>query len=58
MLSLDEVVRQLQDRKLTMVAKATGLAYNTVWRVANDKGHAVSYEVVKRLSDYLTGGDQ
>lgn len=57
MLSLDEVVKRLSDRKLTVVARATGLSYNTVWRVASGATTSVSYEVVKRLSDYLLGVD-
>ena len=43
----------LADRKPTAVARATGLSYDTVWRVQNGNMKAVSYDVVKRLSDYL-----
>lgn len=57
MLSLDEVVSRLADRKLKIVAQETGLHYNTVLRVAGGKKSPenVTYDVVKRLSDYLTG---
>lgn len=57
MLSLDEVVSRLADRRLKVVAQETGLHYNTVLRVAGGKKEPqnVTYEVVKRLSDYLTG---
>lgn len=55
MLTLEEVVNKLKDRNLMRVAKAVGLSYDTVWRVANGRTTSVSYEVVKLLSDYLTG---
>lgn len=55
MLTLAEVQAALQDRRLPAVAAATGLAYDTVRRVANGDTTAVSYDTVKRLSDYLTG---
>lgn len=55
MLTLTEVQTALQDRRLPAVAAATGLAYDTVRRVANGDVAAVSYDTVKRLSDYLEG---
>lgn len=55
MLTLPEVRDALQDRRLPTVAEATGLAYDTVRRVANGDVISVSYETVKRLSDYLEG---
>lgn len=56
MMTLEQVKAALQDRKLKAVAKATGLAYDTVWRVATGRMERVSYETVKALSDYLEGG--
>lgn len=57
MMTVDQVREALADRKLRTVADKTGLSYDTVWRVRNgDNCHRVSYEVVKRLSDYLTAG--
>ena len=38
-----------------MVADATGLAYDTVLRVQKGKIKSVSYDVVKRISDYIEG---
>ena len=55
MMTLEQVREALQDRRLPRVADAVGLAYDTVWRVANDRTTSVSYDVVKRLSDYLEG---
>lgn len=53
MMTLEEVREKLHDRKLTAVADATGLHYQTVYRVAKSIDKSVSYDVVKKLSDYL-----
>jgi hypothetical protein len=53
MMTLDRVREILKDRKLKVVAEGSGLAYDTVRRVAAGSNKAVSYEVVKKLSDYL-----
>ena len=55
MLKLEEVQKRLEDMNLSKVAVKAGLTYDTVWRVANDKKVAVSYETVRKLSDYLEG---
>lgn len=54
MMTLEQVRTALADRKLRAVAKATGLAYDTVWRVATGRSKAVSYETVEALSQYLS----
>ena len=58
MMTLEQVRHALQDRTLTKVAAATGLAYNTVLRVANGMDKSVSYDVVRRLSDYIAQPQQ
>lgn len=55
MMTLEQVQQLLADRKPVVVANATGLSYDTVWRVQRGDMKAVSYDVVKRLSDYLQG---
>lgn len=55
MLTLAEIQKLLHDRRLTAVSEATKLSYDTVWRVANGKTIAVSYNTIKALSDYLQG---
>jgi hypothetical protein len=55
MMTLEQIREKLKDRKLMAVSESTGLAYNTVWRVSAGKTTSVSYDVVKRLSDYLEG---
>lgn len=56
MLTLEQIQEALKERKLKIVAEKTGLAYDTVRRVAYGHFKEPSYSVVKRLSDYLTGG--
>ena len=54
MMTLEQVQAALSDRRLMVVAKETGLSYYTVRRVAKAEDQKVSYETIKRLSDYLT----
>ena len=56
MLDLQEIQRQLQDRRLSCISRATGLHYNTVYSIKQGKAQNPSYQVVKALSDYLSGG--
>lgn len=58
MLTLEKVREALQDRVLLTISKKTELSYDTVWRIANNRDKSVSYEVVKRLSDYLETADK
>lgn len=55
MLKLEEIQKALADRNLRKVARAVDLSYDTIWRVANGTVISVSYETVKKLSDYLEG---
>ncbi len=56
MMDLEQVRRNLADRKARVVADACGLSYDTVWRVQTNQIKSVSYDVVKRLSDYIESG--
>lgn len=53
MLDINEIIRRLSDRNLKKVADECGMAYDTVWRIANKKSVKPSYETIKKLSDYL-----
>jgi transcriptional regulator with XRE-family HTH domain len=53
-LSLDVIRACLQDRKLRQVAKATGLHYNTLWKIRQGRAKRPSADVIFRLSRYLT----
>jgi DNA-binding Xre family transcriptional regulator len=52
-LNLEEVIEKMKDRKLRVVSEQTGLSYATVWRVATGRIKDVSYETIKKISDYL-----
>lgn len=54
MMTLDDIVRALHDRKATVVSQEVGLSYQTVWRIARGETKNVSYDTAKKLSDYLT----
>ena len=55
MLDLDEIRAKLADRRLDVVADATGLHRNTLSSIRSGKIDNPSYAAVKKLSDYLTG---
>lgn len=55
MLTVREIQIALSDRKLTVVAQETGLAYNTVRAIANGTNPNPDYKTVLTLSDYLEG---
>ena len=55
MLTLNEIREAMADRKISAVARSTGLHYNVVYRAITDKSCNPSYETVKALSDYLEG---
>lgn len=56
MLTLDQIREALRDRRLTKVAEATGLHYNTLREVRDNPNANPTYKVIKALSDYLTRG--
>jgi hypothetical protein len=53
MMTLEEVREKLLDRRIDMVADATGLHYSTVCDVRSGKNDNPSYKTVKALSDYF-----
>jgi len=53
-LSLDDLRACLQDRRLKHVARATGLHYNTLWKIRQGRAKRPSADVVLRLTRYLT----
>lgn len=54
MLSLDEILRLLDDRNLAVVSKALGMRYATLYNIAKRITKNPSYETLKALSDYLS----
>lgn len=55
MLDLKEIRKLLADRRVDLVAEATGLGYNTVREIRSGAQMNPSYYSVKKLSDYFTG---
>lgn len=51
MMTLEEIREKLKDRRLDIVSKNVGIHSNTIYKLA--KGGKVSYDVAKKLSDYL-----
>ena len=50
-LSVEEIVRRLDDRVLAKVVRDVGISKHTVYRLM--RGDDVYYSTVKKLSDYL-----
>jgi len=55
MMTLEQIRYALSDRRLMIVAEATGLHYNTVKDIAKRRTINPSYVAVKAISDYLEG---
>jgi hypothetical protein len=55
MLTLDQIKAALSDRRIKMVAQATGLHNNTIRDIRDNPKANPSYRVMKALSDYLEG---
>jgi hypothetical protein len=55
MLTLDQIRDKLQDRRLGLIVKATGLHYNTLRDVRDNSEANPTYKVIKLLNDYFSG---
>ena len=53
MLSLPEIVLLLKDRRPGKIAKACGMTYAQVWRIASGKTKMIKPEIHERLSNYF-----
>lgn len=53
MLTLEQIKQQLQDRRLQMVADATGVHYNTLKTIRDEPSPNPTYRVIEQLSAYL-----
>ena len=54
MLTLDQIRSALRDRRIDIIADATGLHRNTISKVRDNPNSNPSLRVMKALSDYLT----
>jgi DNA-binding Xre family transcriptional regulator len=52
-LTIDQLRAKLQDRRLEIVANATGLHYNTLLCIRDSKQTNVKYETLEKLSAYF-----
>jgi hypothetical protein len=55
MMTIEAIRLALRDRRISMVAEATGLHYNTIRGVRDSNVANPSYRVLKALSNYLEG---
>lgn len=58
MMTLEQIKAALTDRRISMVAQATGLHVNTVIEVRDSPTANPTYRVIKALSDYLSNQNQ
>jgi hypothetical protein len=54
MLTLEDIRTRLKDRRLPVVAQATGIHANTLREVRDNPLANPTYKVFKLLNDYLT----
>lgn len=53
LMSLEEIQKQLQDKRLYVVAKATKLSYPTIRKLAEGKPENFTYKTIYKVSKYL-----
>ena len=53
MLTVKQIAARLADRRVPLVAAATGLHHNTIYAIRDGKVSDPSHRVIKALSDYL-----
>lgn len=56
MLTLQEIMDGLRDRRINVISEATGVSRSTISRIRQGKNANPTFGVMKALSDYLTGG--
>lgn len=55
MLTLEQIRDLLKDRRVSMIAKETGIHFNTIRDIRdNDKANP-TYRVITKLSEYFNG---
>jgi len=52
-MNIDEVKRRLKFMNLKAVASASGVHYNTVYRLVKDPSHEPRYRTIEKLSVWL-----
>jgi len=54
-MTLDQIRQSLQDRRLTVVARHTRIAYNTIREIRDNPDANPKWNTICTLSDYLEG---
>lgn len=55
LLTLYEIKDKLKDRRLHVVAKATGLSYPTIKKLADEENPNCTIETQRAVSNYIKG---
>jgi len=53
MMKLEEIRELLKDRRVSMIAEATGIHFNTIREIRDNKNANPTYKVMTKLTDYL-----
>ena len=53
LMSLKEIQKQLQDKRLYVVARAINLSYPTLKKLADGKLDNYTYNTISKVSEYL-----
>lgn len=56
MMTLEDISTLLQDRRVSIIAKATGIHFNTIRDIRDNKNANPTYRVITKLTEYLTNG--
>jgi transcriptional regulator with XRE-family HTH domain len=53
MMKLEDIRGLLQDRRISIVAEATGIHFNTIREIRDNENANPTYRVMTKLADYL-----
>lgn len=54
-MNLDQIKKALKDRRLTVIAEATGISYGTLLAIRDNPGANPGVKTLKVIEDYLKG---
>lgn len=57
-MKLEDIRGLLKDRRVSIVAKATGIHFNTIREVRDNQDANPTYKVMMKLTDYLEGNNE
>jgi hypothetical protein len=57
MMRLEDIRGLLKDRRVSIVAKATGIHFNTIREVRDNQDANPTYRVMTKLIEYLEGNN-